>query len=711
MKKGFMLLGLLAATATTLVGANQIAANKAEDIQAPISAKRAVALRDDVVEDTVNDVPTEFERDQREIDGELILPIRRRLISQRFTYTDLDGVVIPMREIKATYKLSYLTTAGGTAIERTGTKQLTDNGVLTVVGASYDRDYTLEITLSTETSAIKTVDLNGNVFKKTLVRKALSLMKIDDTDHEFNYQMSESFVKAVSMFEAGLTASKLVKHLNNDTDIRQCTIRWFNNQNGGAYYSSNTITLRSASFNGITEYTAWDVIGHEYGHHVQSVFNLSRNPAGTHYINSNMSDQYYTNTSVFGTNTVTQARDKGIRIAYAEGWATAYSLYAQDYDRAFCEGIRTCADDRYTANNGNIDISYGDYSCKKGEASEDSVIAFLWNLHDAYDCEKDPFDYFELPFEEIWEISQGVYTFSDFVGKLYNYSYDYEEIAYLLDEIKVVPCNIRIASDYYKDAPVTFSWDNGGGSRYFYNNEFVFKFVNSRGEPYYSKKVVVADDETPSVTIDLDTWQRMQQIFNGQIIVCVEGFVNRGGIVTGGYTSLQEYLWQPSASVNDSERTTITPANWAFNQTYTTEETSKDLTIDVFDYITSRRLRTGNNGGYTVMSPKKNGFGEAYFMLEFHRYVNSADVQLAEWSRDEGIGDCQVIIETMDCEKSWTVSNVIDVRSMNTKEEGLIEYTTGIKEPIYGICISIKSNATGTKNKGRICIGNISLNY
>lgn len=705
MKKTIALFGLLAALTGSIIGANT------NSVSSNIEMKKDALRKTEVKETTLVDEETPL----KELSGsgefnydDIRIPRFLNLICR---YVDDDGKEIPMRGITATCTVN-VRNSNGQIIKSTKEKNaVLDGGFLISPAFISNEEGEIVIKFETDNDDIKVVNSAGTIYSYTythpftrgILNTVIKTLKVDVANSDF--------AKAVSIFEAAYTANKLAKSLNNGNSIQKCTIRYLSGTSDGAWYSNNVISITKERNNNLTEYAAWDVIGHEYGHHVQKVFGLANNPGGTHYVDSNMSDCYYTGRSAISPRSYESARDEGIRIAYAEGWATAFSLMAQDADRAFCEGIRTCADDRYTASNGIIDISYGDYHTKKGEASEDSVIAFIWNLYDEADYENDYGDNLSLTAQEIFNLSRGCYTFSSFVNSVYNHGYDVQDVAYLLDKIKVTPSNIQISGNYYKDADVAFTWDVGGGSIYFNNNDFIIKFTNYNGTiTYYSKSVHTYDFVEPVVVIDRENWQMIQERSHGQIFVSMTAYVNKGGIVTGGYVSLIQSFWAPSASIHDNQSTTIRPSDWGFSQTYTTTTTYNSFLFDDID-ITTQRYRVGNNGGYTVLSPKRTGYGHASFMIEFHRYINSVDIQLAEWSRDEGIGDCEVIIETIDCEKSWKVSNVIEVRTMNIKEDGLLTYTTGIKEPIYSICISINSLATGSKNKGRICVGNITLNY
>lgn len=64
-------------------------------------------------------------------------------------------------------------------------------------------------------------------------------------------------------------------------------------------------------------YNFWDIILHEYGHKIQRHYKIEDNPNGNHVIDQ---DQI----SIHG-------KDKGIRLAWGEGWATFFAILVTQY--------------------------------------------------------------------------------------------------------------------------------------------------------------------------------------------------------------------------------------------------------------------------------------------------------------------------------------------------------------------------------------------
>jgi len=117
----------------------------------------------------------------------------------------------------------------------------------------------------------------------------------------------------------------------------------------------------------------WDNIQHEYGHHVQNVFNLANNPGGAH-------------SSTQNSCVVRPTKDEGLRLAWAESWATAYSIIAQNVQNLATLGIPNLGDTSYTDTkpagaNTNYNIETGTNG-QTGEATERAIMRVMWDTFD-----------------------------------------------------------------------------------------------------------------------------------------------------------------------------------------------------------------------------------------------------------------------------------------------------------------------------------------
>ncbi len=209
----------------------------------------------------------------------------------------------------------------------------------------------------------------------------------------------------------------------------------------------------SENENVINAFEAWDVIMHEYGHHVQHEIGIANSPKGPHDRGENSIDkEEYTDED---------RKDKGTRLAWAESWPTVFGIMAQQYYISELQNIDTVGDENYTANNGlNYSVETEEYSL--GEGSEDSIMYLLYDLYDAYN-ENDPHDTVELSHYNMWayvKASQAV-TLSEFIQYLYeNELCTIDGLGKLLSKCGMSATNLTVVSG---NTP-TFTWDGYGGS-------------------------------------------------------------------------------------------------------------------------------------------------------------------------------------------------------------------------------------------------------
>ncbi|MCI6794044.1 MAG: hypothetical protein MR635_05005, partial [Mollicutes bacterium] len=120
-------------------------------------------------------------------------------------------------------------------------------------------------------------------------------------------------------------------------------------------------------------YEAWDVFGHEYGHHLENSRKFSVSIGEDHYSSNDDCSYiyYFGDYQKNGINRSDWAKQRGLRLAWTESWPTFWATMAQD---SFPNAIKdekylSVGDDRYYASNfkTNDDGSYrfDEYSPKK----------------------------------------------------------------------------------------------------------------------------------------------------------------------------------------------------------------------------------------------------------------------------------------------------------------------------------------------------------
>ena len=164
----------------------------------------------------------------------------------------------------------------------------------------------------------------------------------------------------------------------------------------------------------------------------------------------------------------------------------------------------------------------------------------------------------------------------------------------------------------------------------------------------------------------------------------------------------------------------VKPGDWYFPERYYFEnEGIKNSTIlkDGLG-ITTSTLRCGYiQSSYIVLSPRRAGAGRAFFEMNFDKPVFHFTYSICLWSSSEQL-DGIAMLQVKDANGNWTtIQNLLNL-NLTTKEQGAKRYNV-LSEPnpnnpseygrrgFYGIRFETTATATGTRNKGRLCIDDL----
>lgn len=163
--------------------------------------------------------------------------------------------------------------------------------------------------------------------------------------------------------------------------------------------SDNSTNFNGRKINiGYENTNDWDLILHEYAHYVQLEYNITSGVSGGHPING-CSANYESN-----------GREKGVKIAWVEGWATYFSVSSQIHMNLSSMNFPYAGDLNFTNLKENVQdgvqYSYNietvdSYISDIGETNEMNNAAVLFDLADGINTEEN--DNVSLGFQYVWD--------------------------------------------------------------------------------------------------------------------------------------------------------------------------------------------------------------------------------------------------------------------------------------------------------------------
>ena len=368
------------------------------------------------------------------------------------------------------------------------------------------------------------------------------------------FDMTTAFGQALQIFQAVNTSAKYVKEMIG-TNIFLVVVYY---PNTDTYYSpsQHAIYLNSGvskiQYGGkdLFAYASWDVIMHEYSHHIQHELGISLNPGKTHWIDTNMYDHYTSNhgekskgncldsngkTTCANPNT-NDAKDYAIKIAYPEAWATIFSAIVQQH-AIDCHNldpyIKTIGDDVYTAYN-NYDLFFLLMNNKiSGEATEHSIMGLLWALYDEVIKKYDSISLGHLGF---WNLTVNGHpkTLSEVINRyysLYPTNDDLDKIGNILEYFGMAPANI-VSTTLVQDSLPTFSWTENGTSSTLLNNKFIAIFYDTNK----TQILTINNILIKSIALNQTKWNNILASQGNEFYIAVVGYQTNYP-TTGGYIS------------------------------------------------------------------------------------------------------------------------------------------------------------------------------
>ena len=155
----------------------------------------------------------------------------------------------------------------------------------------------------------------------------------------------------------------------------------------------------------------------------------------------------------------------------------------------------------------------------------------------------------------------------------------------------------------------------------------------------------------------------------------------------------------------------INPADFQYPDAYNAEPLRTELTVGGH-VVNVERLRCGYiQKQYINLSAKREGAGSAYLQLTFGERASYVGFGVTRWRSSEllsGQGD-KATVETLGPDGKWRESLDLlrDIRLPDSRKD-ILRFDA---RDVFGIRFSTTSNPVGDRNKGRLCIDNISFSF
>ncbi len=236
----------------------------------------------------------------------------------------------------------------------------------------------------------------------------------------------------------------------------------------------------------------WDVMHHEFGHYFMKQTGIEDNPGGKHSSSENLAERV--------------GKDKGIRLAWGEGYPTYFGTSGQLRMGASALNVPNVGDTAYTD---TIDASIN-YDLENNAApvdmGEDNELTVQRVLFDLYDGNADGNDKFSLGDYSVFSTARtaGAKTLSQFWNALIASSSMQEKVKYgaLFMDHKVSPepkAPADGASFAASDPPPAFDWEKRGAGPTYLLNKFTVEFWNEDFTTmYFASPEVDGPPWTPS---------------------------------------------------------------------------------------------------------------------------------------------------------------------------------------------------------------------
>lgn len=473
--------------------------------------------------------------------------------------------------------------------------------------------------------------------------------------YTFNTTQDSDLARAMQIFSAMKNYSDYAASLNGDL-IDLCNVIYPNSASNCYYDNNGNIFLRNESANQLISVAgSWDVIGHEYGHHLQKLF-FNQNYYGSHSsyyscIENHLFSSGNSYSSPLTFEEKSTVKDKGCGLGLKESWPTFFAISAQDTFSNDIKLVDTVGDSHYESYNGvNYDLATLNFDRIKGESSEYLIMVLLYHLWDSNNSES--WDNFTISDEDLWNLiyDNNPKYLSELINLIYTeLNIDLNTLGLFLEHLKLSASNLTITQDNsnYAINP-SFSWIKNrynvtyNSHTYSYGNDmFTLEFYDVNYNFIFKKEYISSNNSTVNYTLSNAEWNLLLDLSSNTYYVRIISYATLG-FTTGPYYSHYYQFSKPNTStascsitLNNSryyERniSIIAGTAWRFNTTFDRSGNKliqtfgeKDTLMKIYDSDGTTLLYSNYSDGY-----EDNAFIYAYllsnkvYVIELSYYSN-----------------------------------------------------------------------------------------
>ena len=456
-------------------------------------------VENDIIQETVADDFVNISDEESLEQNSLINP--DVTIEGKISWTDFGGQIHPLRFCKIQINRAIYVGDTHTSDIYLLETYTDENGEFSFqyVNDLIDGISNLSIKVYAQGYDIDVRDSYNNLYSNTIYRTSWAgLGNVEDGYHdlgEYTYNINTAadeeynfFWRTLHISQAAVCASTYYEAMKN-CDVEDVDIIYPHTEsNDGCFYrgsektiyiigDTSTITLQS--------YASWDIITHEYGHHVANCEGIDDSPGDWHGMNVDMAEHYRSHFDGTATGCddkcallnnsseykfeKSECKEKGVAIAWAEGFATFFGELSQQY--FYDEYISQYTNEQKPLNFANsiyeaynlvnplsMEVIGSDLMYRR-ESCEFSVLCILYDIFDNDNSED--FDLFSMDHQSMWDCvinsnAKTLYEFIEYFKSTRTNTGDIAHLGRLLNEYHYTPVEITMSSIGTECPSITF---------------------------------------------------------------------------------------------------------------------------------------------------------------------------------------------------------------------------------------------------------------